>query len=136
MLPETSIFSTKQYSIIKNPSNTFKIDFNKNRVRHIFTGIEALKQAVFKTLMTKRYTYVIYNWDYGIEIDDLIGMPKGYTKIELERRIKDALLQDDRIEDVYDFSFYDIESDKNALEVVFFIKSIFGTLDFDMEVSL
>ncbi|MDE6181899.1 MAG: DUF2634 domain-containing protein, partial [Eubacteriales bacterium] len=77
-----------------------------------------------------------YNWDYGIEIEDLIGMPKGYVKTEIERRIKEALLQDDRIEDVFDFNFYDLKEDKGAILIEFFIKSIFGEFNMDWKVNI
>ncbi len=126
MLPKDRDFSETEINIIHMPTNTFKIDFNKNRIKNLFDGTEALKQAIYKILMTQRYKYSIYNWDYGIEIEDLIGMPKGYIKIEIERRIKEALLQDDRIEDVYNFKFKEPKNDKSSLEIEFFIKSNLG----------
>lgn len=135
MLPEKKTFYDMNIEVINIPTNTFKIDFNRNRVINLFDGIEALKQAIYKILMTERYKYAIYDWKYGIEIEDLIGMPKGYVKVEIERRIKEALLQDDRIEDVYNFTFLDL-SEKNALEVKFFIKSIFGVFNIDWRVDI
>ena len=45
-------------------------------------------------LLTPRYNYSIYSWDYGSELMDLIG--KAYTpsltKEEAKRYIKEALL--------------------------------------------
>lgn len=121
-------------NIITIPSKTYKIDFYKNRAKGIFDEIKSLTQAIYKILITKRYKYEIYDWNYGIEIDDLIGMPKEYVKIEIERRIKDALSIDDRIIDTYDFEFFDIYNDKCSLCVKFVVKSIFGSFNFSLEV--
>lgn len=136
MLPKNKDFSQNEIKITYLPTNTFKIDFNKNRIKNFFDGIEALKQAIFKILMTQRYKYSIYNWDYGIEIEDLIGMPKAYVKCELERRIKEAILQDDRIEDVFNFKFNDIKNEKPSLEVEFYVKSILGEFDMNWSVEI
>ena len=116
------------------PSKTYKIDFDKNIARGLFNEIKSLTQAIYKILITKRYKYEIYDWNYGIEIDDLIGMPKEYVKIEIERRIKDALSIDDRILDVYDFEFFDVYNDRCSLCTNFIVKSIFGDFNFSLEV--
>ena len=55
---------------------------------------EGIKVWVYKALLTPRYDYSIYSWDYGSELMDLIG--KAYTpsltKEEAKRYIKEALL--------------------------------------------
>nr|WP_317356779.1 DUF2634 domain-containing protein [uncultured Tyzzerella sp.] len=121
-------------NIITIPSKTYRIDFNKNRAKGMFDEIKALTQSIYKILITKRYKYEIYDWNYGMEIDDLIGMPKPYVKIEIERRIIDALSIDDRIIEIYDFKFYDIYNDRCSLCVEFIVKSIFGNFNFSLEV--
>ena len=54
----------------------------------------AIKVWVYKALLTPRYNYSIYSWDYGSELLDLIG--KAYTpsltKSEAKRYIEEALL--------------------------------------------
>ena len=59
----------------------------------IVEGNEAIKVWVYKALLTPRYNYSIYTWDYGSELLDLIG--KAYTpsltKEEAKRLIKEAL---------------------------------------------
>ena len=56
-------------------------------------GNEALKVWIYKAILTPRYNYSIYSWDYGSELMDLIG--KAYTpsltKEEAKRHIKEAL---------------------------------------------
>ena len=60
----------------------------------IVEGNEAIKVWVYKALLTPRYNYSIYSWNYGSELMDLIG--KAYTpsltKEEAKRYIKEALL--------------------------------------------
>ena len=60
----------------------------------IVEGNEAIKVWVYKALLTPRYSYSIYSWNYGSELMDLIG--KAYThsltKEEAKRYIKEALL--------------------------------------------
>ncbi len=63
----------------------------------------AIRQAIMKVLNTERYEHEIYSWDYGIELQDLYGMPIPYVMSEIQYRIEDALLVDDRIESVDDF---------------------------------
>ena len=59
----------------------------------IVEGNEAIKVWVYKALLTPRYNYSIYTWEYGSELLDLIG--KAYTpsqtKEEAKRLIKEAL---------------------------------------------
>ena len=60
----------------------------------IVEGNEGIKVWAYKALLTPRYNYSIYSWDYGSELMDLIG--KAYTpsltKEEAKRYIKEALL--------------------------------------------
>lgn len=96
--------------------------------------LEAMKQVIFKILNTERYQYNMYSWNYGIELKDLFGRSLGYVCPEIERRVKEALLQDDRIESVENFVFAFL--DKKTIDVEFLVKTIFGELETDWEVNL
>lgn len=133
MLPINSINYDK-FDVIVLPSNTFKINFNKNEIKNNIDNVNALKQAIYKILMTKRYLHAIYDWNYGVEIDDLIGMPKAMVKSQIPNRITDALIIDDRIITVCDFEFFDGKN-KGELIVKFCVKSIFGNIYLDWEVN-
>lgn len=65
----------------------------ENREFKIVEGNNAIKVWVYKALLTPRYNYSIYSWDYGSELLDLIG--KAYTpsltKSEAKRYIEEAL---------------------------------------------
>ena len=60
-------------------------------------GREAVEQAAYKILNTERGENEIYGGQYGVETDDLLGMPISYVCPEYERRTREALLMDDRI---------------------------------------
>lgn len=68
----------------------------------IVEGNNAIKVWVYKALLTPRYNYSIYTWDYGSELLDLIG--KAYTpsltKSEAKRYIEEALLINPYISEV------------------------------------
>ena len=96
--------------------------------------MEAIKQTIFKILNTERYKYIIYSWNYGIELEDLFGQPVLFVCPEIERRVKEALLQDDRITEVDSFDF-DI-SKRGVVSVTFTVHTIFGDLDEGMVVNI
>lgn len=97
--------------------------------------LKAMEQTVFKILGTERYKYIIYSWNYGIELEDLFGQPVLYACAELERRIKEALLQDDRIDAVDNFDF-DVTSKRGSVFATFTVHTIFGDLDEKIEVNI
>nr|DAI42438.1 MAG TPA: Protein of unknown function (DUF2634) [Caudoviricetes sp.] len=91
-----------------------------------------MRQAVYKILNTERYQYIIYSWNYGIELEDLFGQPIPYVYAELQRRIEEALLNDDRITNVHDFEFSNNGGDVLA---VFQVDTIYGTIKASKEVQ-
>lgn len=136
MIPVKSNKFNSDFEIDIRPSFTYKIKNEKDKIEDYINGIESIKQAVYKTLMTDRYAYEIYDFNYGVELNDLIGKSRELVKAEIPNRIQDALSSDDRIKDVYNFVFSDSPIDKNALEVKFNVRSIFGTEEFEWEVNI
>ena len=134
MIPLNDINTENGIEIVIQPSLSYKINIEKERIKNSIDGIEAVKQTIYKILSTDRYKYEIYNWNYGIDIGELIGRPKDYVKAVLPGKIEDALKPDDRIKSVYDFKFTDI--DKTTLAVKFYVKTIFGDIDIDWEVNI
>ena len=84
--------------------------------------------------MTERYQYIMYSWNYGIELNDLFGEPMTYVCPELKRRITEALLWDDRIQSVDSFEF-DFPQ-KGVVQVAFTAHSIFGDVQAEREVNI
>ncbi len=105
MTPEGGTALRRVEGLRKQPSKNYRMLIDSSRVSGVCDGKEAMRQVIYKILMTERYRYVIYSWNYGIELADLFGMPVDYVCPELERRITEALMQDDRIQEVKDFTF-------------------------------
>ncbi len=132
MIPSTVGFLDKDFEIEKQPGLTYKMHMGQNLVRGYTDGLEAVKQAIFKTIMTERYQYIMYSWNYGIELSDLFGEPVTYVCPELKRRISEALLWDDRISGVDNFKFDFPE--KGVVHVAFTAHTIFGDVQTGREV--
>ena len=106
LLPTVALESTDLMDAFEyetHPDFTYKL--NEKRVAGYVDGQEAYKQAVAKILCTERYEYLIDSWNYGIELKDLFGQPVPYVVPELERRITEAIMQDDRTVSVDNFQF-------------------------------
>lgn len=115
----------------QQPSLTFGIDFDRGRVIGMVDGLEAVKQAVFLILQTERYRHLIFSSDYGSELEGLVGRDPLFVQSEIKRRIREALMQDDRIEDVINFS---IRFDGDSALMRFTVVSIFGNFEAEQEV--
>lgn len=112
---------------------TYKIDFKNNRISENIDGIESLEQAINIILNVDRYSCLIYDWNFGSELLNLVGKNIEYVKTESKRLIKEALLQDDRIQDVSNFTF---EQEKDNLLVSFLVSSIYGNIHKKVEVKV
>ena len=133
MIPSTVGFLDKDFGIEERPGFTYKMQPDEKSVRGHTDGLDAVRQAVFKIIMTERYQYIVYSWNYGIELLDLFGEPVTYVCPELTRRISEALLWDDRIQGVDSFEF-DFPR-KGIVHVTFIAHTIFGDVPAGREVN-
>ena len=104
-----------------------------DRINGYIDDLEAVVQAVYLILSTERYKFIIYSWDFGVELVDLIGQPMPYVISELPRRITEALTQDNRIDDVVDFEF---EQNGKRLLTKFTVVSNVGNVSTELEVEV
>ena len=132
MIPIVDSDFTEDLEEVTEPDITFGINSDMTKVCSVIYGLESIKQAVYIMLNIERYQYIIYSFDFGVELQDLIGEPIDYIEAELERRISDCLEQDDRITEVTDFNFEKAENDK--LLVSFSVNTIYGTIEETLEV--
>lgn len=102
LLPKSNL-DTINISLNSYPSKTWRI--NDGRIVGYTDGKEAIKQSIQAMLNTTRYDYLIYSWDYGHELTELIGKDKAYIEVKAPRLIKECLTQDDRISDTINFTF-------------------------------
>lgn len=133
MIPTSSGSLPQNFEIREQPSKTYFMEKDTERIRGFADNIDSMKQAIFKILNTERYQYVIYSWNYGIETLDLYGKSVSYVKSELKRRISEALLWDSRIESVDDFEF---SVNGNEISCAFVVHTIFGDIDAERTVNI
>lgn len=115
------------FEFVEPPSKTWRLDFAGNRTGGVIDGLEAVAQAALLALQTERYRYLIYSWQYGSELQTLLGKDDDYVFSEAKRMIADALRNDSRIKAVRDFTV------KN--KVLFFtLETIFGSKQMETEV--
>lgn len=134
MTPQGGTALKRIAGLRKQPGKNYRMLLESNRVVGTCDGKEAMKQVIYKILMTERYRYVIYSWNYGVELEDLFGMPVSYVCPELERRIAEALTQDDRIVEVKDFSFD--TSRKGVVSATFTAVTDVGNITAQKEVAI
>lgn len=142
MIPETSGLIESEEIILEEPSSkTYLIDFDQKCLRLSFDegdsngfidDLKAMEQAVFCMLNTERYEHLIYSWDYGSELQDIIGMDTDIVLSEIERRVTEALMEDSRILSVDDFDF---ETNKKEVVCTFSVSTIYGDLEMEQEVE-
>lgn len=60
----------------------------------VLEGSEALKIWIKKALSTERYRYLIYDWNYGNEFENLIGSTysRGAVESEAKRYLQECLM--------------------------------------------
>ncbi len=133
MIPTGQSILDKPVQIVKQPSYTWKIDFERGRISGTIDNLEAVKQSVYKIMATPRYHHLIYSFNYGSEVTPLVGKSAGYVQSEINRRIKEALSQDDRIT-----SIDDIKSTINGDSILttFTVTTDHGSFEFSQEARL
>lgn len=138
MLPETDVELDYLEGIEEEesemPSFDFKLNTETNRLNGYVEDLEAVKQAIYLILNTERHEHSIYDEDYGMEMTDLYGEDKEWAIPELEMRIKEALMMDERITDVNNFAF-ETPAPRTIL-VTFTVETTKGTLDMEKEVEI
>lgn len=115
---------------IKTPKE-YGIDFKTGQLTgEIVEGLEAIKIWIWLVLQTPRYRFYIYSWDYGNELEDLIG--QGYTdeyiETEAQRMTEDCLLVNEDIKSISDLS---VSMEKEKLKISFTANTLYGEIRMD-----
>jgi len=121
-LPDVSAFSEEQ-----SPGKTYRLDLNNKRIAGIIDDLDAIAQAAYKILYTERYAWLIYDWTYGMQIEQYIGKSMPFVIADLQEAITEALQVDDRIVAVQDFKIEKTQLD--ALYVEFTVISNVGSTE-------
>ena len=133
MIPRINDDLQKDFEIEEQPSKTFKLNTDRKTIINYTDELDAVEQAIYLILSIERYEYLIYSWNYGIELADLFGQPIPFVLPELKRRITEALLQDERIQAVDAFSF---EVNKGKVHARFTAHTVFGDVEAERMVNV
>ncbi|MCI9530285.1 MAG: DUF2634 domain-containing protein [Lachnospiraceae bacterium] len=81
-------------------SRTYLVDWGRGRIGGFIDGEGAVRQFIKKALMTPRFKCLIYDSQYGSEIQDRLmdpGASMEYIEAEVAFLVEDALIHDGRI---------------------------------------
>jgi hypothetical protein len=121
-LPENVGFNT-EIEYVSQPSKSWLINRQTMRVQSGTDNLPSVKQAVDVILNTKRFEWQIYSSNLGTELETLIGEDASYIESEFPRMVEEALLVDDRITEVGDFSF---TVNGDSMTWTFTVVTVFG----------
>lgn len=95
----------------------------------LLTKNDALEVWIYKALMTERFSYLAYSWQYGIELKPFIGKVMGVQerKSELRRVIVECLMVNPYIKSIDKVEFEE-ENRGNTLTVKLTLTTIYGEL--------
>lgn len=115
----------------QQPTRTYCIKSGK--IVGYADGLEAMRQAIKLALGTQRYRHEIFSWDYGSELNAVLGLDYQLAQSEAKRYITEALAQDERITDVNGFEF---KKNGRSMAVSFTVSTIFGEMEQETEVYI
>lgn len=118
---------------LKQPNRTYRMQIEEEKIGGNTDNLAAIEQACYKILNTERYRYVIYSWNYGVELQELFGKPIPYVFSELPRRIREALTQDDRVNDVMNF---ELSHNKGDVLAKFEVMTKYGVIPMEKGVRI
>lgn len=97
----------------------------------IISGKDAVLVWTWKVLHEPRYRHEIYTWDYGCEIESLIGQPitEELKQSEAVRYVKECLLVNPYITDVSDVT---VTFAGETLGISCTIETIYGEVDINV----
>ena len=104
----------------------YEIDFEKWALTgRIVTRKKAVAMWACLALSTARYRFLIYSWEYGNELETLIGSiySTQYVTAECKRMVEECLSVNPYIEGISDFQ---VELTDDKLIISFTLNTIYG----------
>lgn len=135
MIPRINLEPAQSDKPPDKGTKTFYINLDENRIEQRIEGLQAVEQSIIRMLSTERYAYLIFDRDYGAALEKYVGKSYGYIAGDIGREIKEALLTDDRITEVHDFTF-EREGNGDLLRVGFVVDTIYGATRMNAQVSI
>ena len=120
-------FMSEQVEVKNNDIyREYEFDVNTGQLTgKILEDKAALKIWIYKALLTNRYVHPIYSWDYGQDLEELIGQgyETDFIKSEVERRVQECLMINEHIKGCSNF---DISFINDQLQISFTVNTTFG----------
>lgn len=113
------------------PSKTYRLDLDKGRIVGKVDRLEAVNQAIRKAIITPRFKCLIYDNNYGSEIEDAViakDASRKYVEAVVPGFIEDCLRPDTRILRVYGFEF---EFGDETAHIKFKADTIYGETEIE-----
>ena len=132
-LPTASLDLSAGVSFVSQPSRTWYINKETGRIQGECDGWQSVRQAVEIILNVERFRWQIYSPYSGMQWNGLIGQDPGYVASELQRRIREALMMDDRVRGISNFS-YTVEGD--VLRASLTVNTVYGDTQTSVEVNI
>ena len=111
-------------------SRTYGIDYRHKRISGYVEDKEAVMQAIWKVLSTRRFAHLIYDDQYGLDVMNRInvGLTQQYLDSDVPKMVEEALLTDDRITGVDSF-IYAILPPGDCVSMEFTAYTIYGDIE-------
>lgn len=118
----------------RQPSRNYKLDFTTGRISGFIDEREAIEQFIIKAIRTARFRFIIYSDDEGCELEDLIGKDLSWPLFQSEctRVITEAIIYDDRIDNVYEIEY---RREDDNVYVDFTVDTVEGTLNISVPIQ-
>lgn len=120
-------------TVERQPSLSWRINKETGRIEGTVDGLAAVRQAVEVILNVARFRWQIYSPRSGTEWQGLVGQDPGYVAAELKRRVREALMMDDRVLGVPQFT-YSAAGEKLAATLT--VQTVYGDMDTAVEVEM
>ena len=109
----------------------YEIDYTTGELTgRIVEGLDALKVWMYLALNTQRYRFDQYSWNYGHEMDDLIGTAyvPDYIQMEAARITEECLMVNEHIMGIEDFT---VAINEEKVSRSFTVKTDYGEVTFN-----
>lgn len=110
----------------EKPSLTYRLDWQKGRIVGRVDKLAAVNQAIHKALATPRFKCLIYDNQYGSELEETVitkDASREYIAAAAEGFVSDVLRPDTRILSIQDFK---VEFAEDEAHISFRANTIFG----------
>lgn len=108
MIPKTGMTQEEFDEIIqriegkKHNSKDYKLSEDGTRIEGMCDGLDEVAQTLYLIVNTERYKYNTMSSDTGVELEDKYGEDLNLVEMAVINTIKEAFLNDDRVEEVTD----------------------------------